>query len=282
MRPRALTHVIVACALLAACGDNLHAPASGDGSVAGDSSQPDGRPLGGIDAICTGQPDGVRVLVYTFENVWRHLSNYYARQAIYNMCQTRGFNVTITNDPLSINATRLADADVVVFSITSGNGIDSLGQADLQDFIHRGGGLVGLHSASYTEWDDPFYLENIGAMFKGHNSGMQPATVDILSQAHPITQGLGASFDWTEEWYFFEDRPENNTGMDMLLALDESTLPPDYPSQYKVGFHPIAWAHELYGGRVFYTALGHNPDAFSDPTILEIIGRAIEWGAHKR
>jgi type 1 glutamine amidotransferase len=119
-------------------------------------------------------------------------------------------------------------------------------------------------------------------MFKLHVPGMQPATVDVLTSTHPITQGLSASFPWTEEWYVFENRPEDNTGMEMLLALDESTLPADYPSQYKVGYHPIGWAHELYGGRVFYTALGHNPDGFGDPTILEIVGRAIEWAAHKR
>ena len=275
----------LACACLLACGDNLKATIGGAASndaPPGDAATPDARPLGGIDAFCQGQPGRPRVLVYTFENVWRHLSNYYARLAIYNMCTTRGFTVTTTNDPLAINATRLADVDVVVFSITSGNGIDAQGQADLEAFIRGGGGLVGLHSASYTEWDDPFYLSNIGAMFKGHNPGMQPATVDILSTSHPITQGLGTSFSWTDEWYFFENRPEDNAGMDMLLALDESTLPADYPSQYKVGYHPIAWAHELYGGRVFYTALGHNPDAFSDPTILEIIGRAIEWTAHQR
>src|SRR5262249_245018 len=149
---------------------------------------------------CTGQPDGPRVLVYTFENAWRHLSNYYARLAIFDMCTTRGFNVTVTNDPLSINATRLADMDVVVFSITSGDGIDAAGQGDLEAFVRRGGGIVGLHSASYTEWDDPFFVANIGALFKGHNPGMQAATVDVLA-SHPITDGLPATFPWTEEWY---------------------------------------------------------------------------------
>ena len=54
----------------------------------------------------------------------------------------------------------------------------------------------------------------------------------------------------------------------------------DFLSQQ--GYHPIAWAHELYGGRVFYTAFGHNPDDWSDPNVLEITARAIEWAAHKR
>src|SRR4051812_31198869 len=137
-----LRSAVLALALIA-CGDNAAAPP--DGSDVSNDAAPDGF-LGGIDALCTGQPSGPRVLVYTFENVWRHLSNYYARLAIYDMCVTRGFNVTITNDPLAINATRLADADVVVFSLTSGNGITAEGQAALEAFVHRGGGIVGLHS----------------------------------------------------------------------------------------------------------------------------------------
>jgi type 1 glutamine amidotransferase len=272
--------VSLACA---ACGDQqaieVDAPAV-DVAIDAQIDAPP-RPLGQIDGLCTGQPGRPRVLVYTYENLWRHVSNYAARLAIYDMCQSRGFNVTTTNDPLAINATRLAQTDVLVFSITSGPGIDTLGRADLEAWLRDGGGIVGLHSASATEPEWQFYYDNIGARFAGHAPGMQPAQITVTS-GHPITDGLEATFAHTDEWYFFQSRPEDVPGMTMLLVLDEATLPVDYPAMYKVGYHPIAWAHEKYGGRVFYTAIGHNPDAFVDPTILEIVGRAIEWVAHAR
>lgn len=280
MRTKLKLAALVAVVAAGACGDNQLAGGGPAEAGATTSAPPDARPLGVIMYTCTGQPGQPRVLVYTFENMWRHASNIDAETQIFNMCTTRGFTVMTTNDPLAINATNLAKADVVVFAVTSGPGLDSLAQHDLEDWVHAGGGIVGIHSASMTEPQWPFFVENIGAQFAGHAPGLQAATVRVVTGAHPITAGL-ADFQLTDEWYFFESRPENVPGMQMLLALDESTLPPDYPAEYKQGYHPIAWAHELYGGRVFYTAFGHNPDDWTNPTVLELTARGIEWAAHK-
>lgn len=269
-------------ALIAACGDNLAAPID---AAKPDAPPPDVSPQisGVIDGRCTGTAGKPRVLVYTYENQWRHESNYTARYAIYDMCVSRGFNVDTSNDDKVLNAAQLANYDVVVFCITSGVGVPVELHPDFEAWVHAGGGVVGLHSADSTEENWPFYVQNIGAQFAGHVPGMQAATVRVepTHATHPIIAGL-TDFPHTDEWYFFQSRPEMFAGMDMLLDLDEDTLPADYPAMYKQGYHPIAWAHELYGGRTFFTAMGHNPDAFSDPTVLEIVGRAIEWTAHQR
>src|SRR3979490_1563439 len=67
-----------------------------DRGAGGDAGQP---VAGVIDGECTGAPGRPRVLVYTYENMWRHLSNLSAREAIYGMCASRGFNVSTTNAP---------------------------------------------------------------------------------------------------------------------------------------------------------------------------------------
>jgi type 1 glutamine amidotransferase len=246
-----------------------------------DAASADARPLGLVDGFCEGESGRPRVLVYSYENLWRHLSNYYARGAIYAMCETRGFKVTTTNDPRAINATRLAEHDVIVFAVTSGTGLDRQSREDLEAWIRAGGGTVGLEAASATEMQWPFFMDHIGAAFAGHGPGLQTATVRVEG-SHPITDGLPASFDLLEQWYIFQRRPEEVPGIQVLLTLDETTLPADYPDEYRVGYHAIGWAHERFGGRVFYTGLGDNPDGFADPTVLELIGRAIEWTAHQR
>jgi len=240
------------------------------------------RPLGVLDGECLGQRGRPRVLVYSYENLWRHLSNYYARAAVLAMCETRGFTVRTTNDPGAINATRLADTDVVVFAITSGPGMDAASQADFEAWVRAGGGVVGLEAAAATETQWPFFVDNLGAAFAGHPPGLQQATVRVEGPPHPITAGLPAAFALTEQWYVFQRRPEQVPGIQVLLTLDESTLPADFPVEYEVGYHAIGWVHERFGGRVFYTGLGDNPDGFSDPTVLELVGRAIEWTAHQR
>src|SRR5262249_12133436 len=85
---------------------------------------------GFIDGTCTGHPGNPRVLVYTYENQWRHVSNLTARAAILGMCTTRGFTVSSTNDMFAINATQLAQFDVVVFGVTSGIGLDDQAHKD--------------------------------------------------------------------------------------------------------------------------------------------------------
>ena len=269
-------------AALAGCGDNLASPLDAPPI---DAAPPDISPVvtGVVDGRCTGIDGKPRVLVYTYENQWRHESNYTARYAIYDMCVSRGFNVDTSNDPKILNAQQLGSYDVVVFSITSGIGVPEELHPALETWVAAGGGVVGLHSADSTEENWPFYVKNVGAQFLGHVPGMQAATVRVVPAhaTHPVLAGI-TDFPHTDEWYFFQTRPETFQGMDMLLTLDEDTLPSDYPAMYKQGYHPIAWAHELYGGRMFYTAMGHNPDSFSDPTVLEIVGRAIEWAAHQR
>jgi type 1 glutamine amidotransferase len=249
-----------------------------------DAAFPDGPPrsLGGTDGYCEGEAGRPRVLVYTFENMWRHQSNLTARGLVYAMCETRGFTVTTTNDPHAINATRLADADVVVFAVTSGNGLDAASKAELEAWIRAGGGVVGLEAASATEMDWPFFVDNLGAAFAGHAPGLQRATVRVDPAPHPITDGLPVSFVVTEQWYVFDRRPEEVPGLQILLALDESTLPADFPDEYRRGYHAIGWAQERFGGRTFYTGLGDNPEGFENATQVELIGRAIEWAARAR
>jgi uncharacterized protein len=264
---RAWIIAMVGCAV-AACGDNLPAP--------------DAQPQGHIELILEGQPGKPRVLVYTFENLWRHPSNLDCRATVVNMNTTRGFTVVTTNDPLAINATNLAEIDVIVFAVTSGDGLTASGRADLEAWIRAGGGVVGFHSASNTEPTWPFYVnEVIGTRFAGHVNGLWAATVTSPSPTHPITAGL-PDLTLTDEWYFFTQRPETISGATVVMTLDEDTLPAEYPAMYKQGAHAVAWARENVGSRSFYAAFGHNPASWADPSMIEMTGRAIEWAAHQR
>ena len=266
--------------LLAACGDNLKGQDHPEAGVTGEGDV-NAQPADDyIFSRLPGQPGKPRVLVYTFMNYWQHYSSISCMTAIWNMAQTRGFTVLSTNHPAGINAANLAQVDVVAFCVTSGRGLSPQGQADLAAWIRAGGGTVGFHSASFTEPYWKFYVDHIGTTFAGHAGGLWPATLRV-SSTHPITAGL-SDFALTDEWYIFAQRPETIPGAQIVLALDEDSLPSNYPAGLRQGYHPIAWAREVDGGRMFYSAFGHNPDSFSDPNVLEIVGRSIEWAAHQR
>jgi len=264
--------------LLAACGDH--------GAARLDATEPDAapdaaRPVGFLDGSCQGQAGKPRVLVYTYENLWRHMSNLYARQALLDMCTTRGFNVSSSNDPHVFNTAQLAGFDVVVFAVTSGAGIDDAGKHDFEAWVRGGGGVVGFEAAAATEPAWSFYVENLGAAFATHPPKLYDGVVRMEPVSHPITDGL-PPIALLEQWYVFQQRPEQVPGLTVLMTLDEDTLPGDFPPELKLGYHAYGWAQERFGGRTFYTALGDNPDTFADPTVVELTGRAIEWAAHQR
>ncbi|MBA3454805.1 MAG: ThuA domain-containing protein [Deltaproteobacteria bacterium] len=252
--------------------DNDRKPARGEGHPAAvlTADVPD------IDAACTGT-DGPSVIVFTAENLWQHTGNPAARDAILGMCATHGFSVIATHDRDIFESERLATTDVVVFAATSGNVLDELSRAHLEAWMRAGGGLVGLHTADFTEnaWD--YYSNAIGATLEAHAPGVW--SVDItIETSHPIVAHLPARWAQTDEIHVFAERPEL-TPVTILLAADESTLAADYPEELRVGYHPIAWAHELYGGRVFFSCLGHAADSYEDPLHVEMIARAITWTA---
>jgi uncharacterized protein len=265
------TRSSLALSLLAAagCGDSVQ------------SASDDSAPVDHVFIRLPGEPGKPRVLIYTFENYWRHASNIDCMTALTTMHDTRGFTVLVTNHPDAINAETLAEVDVLAFCVTSGSGMSPQSKADLESWIRAGGGTVGFHSASFTEPDWPFYVDHLGTTFATHAPGLWPATVTV-SATHPITVGLEA-FAMTEEWYSFAQPPDMIPGAQVVLAVDEETFPADYPSDYKQGYHPIAWTNERFGGRMFYSAFGHRPETFaSDPIAIEIVGRGIEWAARQR
>ena len=73
-------------------------------------------------------------------------------------------------------------------------------------FIRRGGGFVGVHSATDTEYDWPFYGALVGAYFAGHPD-IQNATIQIEDAAHPSTASLPRAWMRRDEWYNFRQNP---------------------------------------------------------------------------
>ena len=111
---------------------------------------------------------------------------------------------------------------------------------------------------------------------------VQTARVNILDSSFPGLQGFTGNKLWTEEWYEFG--PEKISGLNYILAVDESTYNPKVDWGEKKGegmgkLHPVAWYHNYDGGRAFYTALGHIPASFSDPVFLNHLYAGIFWAA---
>ena len=94
-----------------------------------------------------------------------------------------------TEDAGDFNATSLAQYDAVVFLMTTGDVLDDAQQSAFEQYIQAGGGYVGIHSASDTEYDWPWYGDLMGAFFDNHPQ-IQEATINVEDKSHPSTKTL--------------------------------------------------------------------------------------------
>lgn len=212
-----------------------------------------------------------RVLVYTNANGWVHQSIPAGVEALAEIGEGRGFEVVATDDSLAFRPDDLAEFAAVVFLSTSGDVLGPEQEAAFEAYVEGGGGYVGVHSASDTEYDWPWYGRLVGAYFESHPP-VQEATLTVAEADHPATRALPETWVRTDEWYDFRSAPE---GVTVLLRLDEAT----YEGGTMGADHPAAWAHPVGEGRAVYTALGHTTESYAEAAFRDHLGGAVCWAA---
>ena len=166
-----------------------------------------------------------------------------------------------TNPPFGLNRPSLLDADEL---------------AAYQGYIQNGGGYVGVHGASDSMHNRPWYGGLVGgnAYFRNHPA-QQNATLVVEDPTHPSSAVLPAEWTLFEEWYNFTNNPREVVRV--LLTLDESSYNPGSGAMGED--HPYVWCHNYDGGRSWYSALGHREGTFADPLFRDHLLGGIEWTA---
>lgn len=213
----------------------------------------------------------VRVLAVTATAGFRHDSIPAARQALAGAAASSGrFIFTATDEVAAVTSASLADHDVLVFLLTSGElPITAEQKAAILAFVSGGGGFVGVHSATDTLYSWPDYGALVGAYFKEH-PWTRRVTVTVEDRAHPATSMLDSSFSIEEEIYTFRENPRRQ--VHVLMRLDAASVGAS-------GDHPLAWTRAHGRGRVYYNALGHFAATWNNPLFLRQIVEGIVWAA---
>lgn len=223
-----------------------------------------------------------KAVLFTKTDGWHHDSINAGVTAIQNLAKLHDFDVFWTEDPGRwCNDKELAKYKVVIFLLTTGNVLNDEQQAAFERYIKKGGGFVGIHSASDTEYEWPWFTKMVGHMFHIHPA-VQTATVKVEDFNFPGMDRFAKRFLFTEEWYEFG--PPLSGALKFLLSVDEKTYKPaaNWGPKKGVGmgeFHPVSWYQDYDGGRAFYTALGHLPATYSDPNFMHHVYGGIYWAA---
>jgi type 1 glutamine amidotransferase len=225
----------------------------------------------------------------------------YVEKLLTDLGPKRAMEFTYSKDGSLFSPEYLAQFDAYMFYTTGdlcaagkdGNPpMSAAGKQALLDAIAGGKGFVGIHSATDTfhtgetadtntnvprtwryrnlgEKADP-YTRMIGAEFIIH-SVQQTAKTRVIDPKFPGMQDLGDTLGITDEWYSLTDFSKD---LHVLLAIQTegmTGLPYQRPP------YPITWARAHSKGRVFYTAMGHREDVWTNPKFQAILFGGLDW-----
>lgn len=221
------------------------------------------------------------VLLFTKTDGFHHESIHEGVAAMRKLSDLHFFSLDWQENASVFTDKNLERFQVIVFLNTTGDILNDEQQKAMEKFIQSGKGFVGIHSASDTEYDWPWYTKMVGRMFHIHPTN-QTAMLRVVNSNFPGLERMPQSRLWTDEWYEFGE--EKIDDLNYLITVDETTYDPKVQWGERIGngmgdFHPISWYHNYDGGRAFYTAMGHIPATFSDPLFLEHLYGGIYWAA---
>lgn len=214
-----------------------------------------------------------RILVFSKTKGYHHASITVGAPAIYKLGQENGFDVDTTSDAAVFTHKGLKPYAAVVFLSTTGDVLNNEQQEAFQRYIHSGHGYMGIHAATDTEYDWPWYNQLVGAQFKSHPK-QQEAVLNITDPSDASTSHLPNPWKRKDEWYNFKNL---QNGLHVLISIDEKS----YSGGENGDVHPMAWKHEFDGGRAFYTELGHTDESYTDPLYLKHILEGIRYAMNK-
>lgn len=215
------------------------------------------------------------ILVFSKTKGYRHQSIGAGQKALQKMAQEKNFTVSFSEDAEQFTDANLKKFHAVVFLNTTGDILNEQQQNAFERYIQAGGGYVGIHSATDTEYDWPWYGKLAGAYFLDHPStpsNVQKGRFIVQLKNHWATQGMPDEFERSDEFYSFRNiSPKINT----ILTIDEKS----YIGGKNPDFHPMSWYQDYDGGRAFYTAMGHTDETYSEPLFLRHLWAGIHYAS---
>lgn len=222
-----------------------------------------------LTIAATNAQQSKNVLVFSKTAGYRHEAIPTGITAIKKLAKEHNFKVKATENAAIFNNDSLKTYDAVIFLNTTGTILDKNQKQAFKKFIQSGGGFVGIHAATDTEYDWEWYGKLVGAYFISHPK-TQKATIKITNSKHLTMKDLPNPWQHFDEWYNFKNISPNIT---VLATLDESS----YTGGKNGSFHPIVWCQKFDGGKMFYTGLGHTKEAYANPYFLKHLLGGIQY-----
>lgn len=200
--------------------------------------------------------------------------------ALQKLGQENSFAAEVSDNPAVFTNGPLKRFKAIVFANSNNKAFEDEDEKKaFQDYIRGGGGFVGIHSASGSERDWPWFWQLLGGSFWFHPP-LQKFPIYIMETNHPSTSFLAGqeTWAWEDEFYIMKNMTDD---LKVVLAGNPKALKVAGAQGKNIAElserTPLAWYHEFEGGRSFYTALGHKKEYYADETFLKHLLGGIKW-----
>ncbi|MBI1178590.1 ThuA domain-containing protein [bacterium] len=227
---------------------------------------------------------------------WKHGKPSFAGKVLKKLGDENGWEITFSKDGSKFSKDYLNQFDAVFFyttgdlTTTGTDGEPAMskeGKQALFDYVRSGHGFIGTHSASdtfhttgpdgkeldryknYGAESDP-YLRMLGGEFIIHGA-QQEAKLTVVDPKFPGFADVGSTFSFKEEWYSLKDFAPDIHVLTVIDAPDMKGAPYQRPP------YPNTWARKEGNGRVWFTAMGHREDVWTNPTFQKILVGGVKW-----
>ena len=176
-------------------------------------------------------------------------------------------------------------------------------QAGFRALLEQGKGVVALHHAlaGWPTWDE--YHDWLGGQFLYHpgivrggrwpDSGYRHDVTHTVrvTPGHPVTAGLPAAFELTDELYLCPTFPEGATPLlrssarferDAFWSADLAVGGRMFCNEgweHPPGSDVIGWAKQALASRLVYLQPGDGPSVYANPHYRRLVENAIRWVA---
>jgi type 1 glutamine amidotransferase len=235
-----------------------------------------------------------KVLVFTGTAGTPNASSAAAATAIQALATANDFTADVSDSAAQLTATNLANYRAVVFVNSAGDVLDDAQEAALQDYVHKGGGFVGIGETALLERNGTTFFNTLLGLAAARITGTGTSSaqdVEFLDRVHPATRQQPLVSGRTETWYTWATNP---TGTVHTIARVRGNTLPDGTSITNDAVlrftgatntnqpqrnSPAAWCRDVQQGRSLYTSLGSNAESLADEAVRKHLLGAVQWAA---
>ena len=221
-----------------------------------------------------------------WSKAFHHESTEQGAEEVRRYFTANGLSCLVTDNPAFFTSDAMKKLRCIVLCNTNHELFSNDAEREaFYSFVENGGGLVATHSASADERGSERFRKFLGGAFERHYAKHQPVPFRRIDRTHPAMACMPEGYVWADDEVYLNHPDEANVRP--LLILDWKDVDPksrkgDKYGCPEIGGHILEWCKTYGKGRIFYTALGHNPKDWGKMEWQLHLLEAARWAMGER